>query len=354
MRTKIHALILAGGSGTRFWPVSRNAHPKQFLDILGTGRSLLQSTYARLRKILPDSQIWLVGNRQHLPLLQEQLPEMPLSHLLLEPLQRNTAPSILWSTLHIHQLQGDVLLWIMPADHYIPDEDIFLELMQGVFQNCDFSQAIFTVGIRPKYPHTGYGYIQYASVPNSICYPVKTFTEKPSQELAEVFVQSGEFLWNAGMFIARTTVLLHAFQQYSPEIYEIFQGLSPDSSEEVLRAFQRAPSISFDYAIMEKYSPVMVVEGNFRWWDLGGWNAVHEVSPCDERGNRLHSISHLKDVRNSFIYSATPDKLIIVEGLSDYLVIDTPDALLILPKAQEQGIREWVQTLKTSGREEYL
>lgn len=353
MIAQTHALILAGGSGTRFWPLSRAAHPKQFLDVLGLGRSLLQATVDRIARLLPPDRIWIVGNQQHQALIEAQVPSIPPERRLYEPLQRNTAPSILWATQKIAQIDPDALLWILPADHFIPDEDEFIQLMHQVVENCDFSEAIFTVGIRPKYPHTGYGYIQFVPKP-TLCKPVKTFTEKPSRELAELFFQSGEFLWNSGMFLATARVLRRAFQQHAPELFELFSEINLHDPNAVLQAFRQSANISFDYAIMEKYTPVVVVEGNFRWWDLGGWNAVHEVSPHDPDGNTTFSHAYLKSVKNSFVFSQNPQKVIIVEGLEDYLVIDTADALLILPRAQEQSIREWVQRLRTEGKSAYL
>ncbi|MCS7298134.1 MAG: sugar phosphate nucleotidyltransferase, partial [Bacteroidia bacterium] len=348
MIEQTYALILAGGSGTRFWPLSRAACPKQFLDVLGIGRTLLQATFERLSQVLSPHRIWLSGAQQHSALIQDQLPSLSPSQCLLEPLQRNTAVSILWAVEVLYRQASEALLWIVPSDHFIPDEEEFIALMRQVLQGCDFSEAIFTIGIRPRYPHTGYGYIQFIPKP-SLCKPVKTFTEKPSRELAEVFIQSGEFLWNSGMFLARVEVLRQAFIRHASELYELFAEVDVFDPEAVRHAFQQAPSISFDYAIMEKYAPVMVVEGTFRWWDLGGWNAVYEVSPHDSDDNSTFTNNRLKAVKGSFIFSSTPQKLIIAEGLTDYFVIDTPDVLLIMPRSQEQSIREWVQRLRTEG-----
>jgi len=351
--TTLHALILAGGSGTRFWPVSRAAHPKQFLDILGQGKTLLQATIARVQKLLPPDHIWIAANPQHADLLSAQLPTFPQGQILFEPLARNTAPPILWAALHLARREPEAVLWILPADQYIPDEGPFIDLMRQVFATCDFSEAIFTVGIKPRYPHTGYGYIQYVPGPG-LCHPVKTFTEKPSRELAELFLQSGDFLWNSGMFIASLAVILRAFQEKAPEIYEAFQDINLDDPEALRSAFQRVPAISFDYAIMEKYHPVKVVEGHFAWWDLGGWKALHEVSPHDEHGNTRRAQVYTQAVRDTLFFSAQPHKLIIAQGLDGYLVLDTEEALVILPQSEEQSLREWVQRLRTEGKVRYL
>lgn len=349
----LHTLILAGGSGTRFWPISRAARPKQFLDILGQGKTLLQATIQRVQVLVPADHIWIAANPQHADLLAAQLPDFPASQILFEPLARNTAPPILWAALHLARAEPDAILWVLPADQYIPDERGFLELMRQVFATCDFSEAIYTVGIKPRYPHTGYGYIQYVPGPG-LCHTVKTFTEKPPRELAELFLQSGDFLWNSGMFMAHVKVLVRAFQEKAPEVYEAFQGLNLDDPEALKGAFQQVPAISFDYAIMEKYHPVKVLEGHFAWWDLGSWKALHEVSPHDEHGNTLRGQAYTQKVQDTLLFSAQPHKLILVQGLEGYLVVDTEDALVILPQSEEQSLRDWVQRLRTEGKVRYL
>ncbi len=353
----IHGVILAGGMGTRFWPMSRMAQPKQFLDVLGTGKSLLQSTYARLRRRLAPERIWVVGAQMHKDLLWAQLPDIPAARLLLEPLQRNTAASILWITARLYAQDKEAVLWIVPADHYIPDEAEFLSLMDRLFTHCDLTRGIYTVGIRPTSPHTGYGYIQYlppSAEGTGYCYRVKTFTEKPSRELAEVFLQSGDFLWNSGMFITSASTLLKAYEKHAPELYELLAG-SADFEEDVLRErFQQCPSISFDYAIMEKYEEVYVVEGKFRWWDLGGWEAVYQVLPHDANGNLLRGQVMVEGVKDSFVFGASSQRLVYVVGLEGYLVLDTADALLILPRVQEQHIRAIVGRLQAEGKADYL
>lgn len=353
---KIHGVILAGGMGTRFWPVSRASQPKQFLDILGVGRSLLQATYARLRQRLSPNHIWVVGAQMHEALLRAQLPELPADHLLLEPLQRNTAASILWAASHLYHHDPEATLWIVPADHYIPDEAQLLALMDRLFSQCNLQQGIYTIGIRPTSPHTGYGYIQYIPSPESgsFCYKVKTFTEKPSRELAELFLQSGDFLWNSGMFIAQAATLLRAYEKHAPELYELLGEAGKMGDEQLRERFQQCPAISFDYAIMEKYEEVHVVEGQFRWWDLGSWEALYQVLSHDEAGNVLNGQIFAENVRDCFIFSASGKRLLYAVGLQGYLVVDTADALLILPRSQEQHIRGIVGRLQAEGKADYL
>ncbi|MCS7189929.1 MAG: sugar phosphate nucleotidyltransferase, partial [Bacteroidia bacterium] len=290
----------------------------------------------------------------HASLFTEQIPQIQPGRLLLEPLQRNTAISILWAIQTIYPLYSDAILWILPADQYIPEEETFIGLVQRLLQECDFREAIFTIGIRPRFAHTGYGYIQYTPIPGRLCQPVKTFTEKPSRELAELFIQSGDFLWNSGIFIASLEVLRNAFMQCAPDLYELFQEVPSNDEDRIRRAFQQATPISFDYAIMEKYQPVMVVQGEFAWWDLGGWNALHELSPHDDNGNTHRAKVLLKEVKDSLFLCTHPKKIIIAEGLQGYLIVDTEDALLILPLQEEATIREWVQRLQTEGKTEYL
>ncbi len=350
----IHAVILAGGVGTRFWPVSRVSRPKQFLDILGTGHSLLELSYERATGLA--DQLWVVGHRRHEKLLGEHLPTISPARLLLEPLQRDTAPAILWATSRIYAEDPEAVLWILPADHYVPDLNAFRQLMRQIFQRCDLSQGIYTVGIRPTHPHTGYGYIQYVQAPEhqGPCYKVKTFTEKPSKSLAEVFLQSGDFLWNSGMFIAKADTLRKAYQIYAPEIYELLADAEALSEEALQARLQHCPAISFDYAIMEKYPETYVVEGNFRWWDLGSWEAVYQVAAHDQDGNVCRGQVYTDGVHNSFILSTSPQRLIYVVGLSDVFVLDTSDALLILPRAQEQHVRHIVSRLQSEGKTNYL
>jgi len=355
---RAHGVILAGGLGTRFWPISRAARPKQFLDMLSLGKSLLQATYERLCKLIPAENIWVVGSRQHAELLKAQLPTLPPSHILLEPFQRNTAPSILWAAALIQAQDPEAVLWIVPADHYIPQEEALLTLIQKIFAQCALRRGIYTVGIRPTYPHTGYGYIQYLPSPSeapTLCRKVKTFTEKPSRALAEVFLQSGDFLWNSGMFIAKAAILLEAYTEHAPEMYELLSKSATFSEELLLERFQHCPSISFDYAIMEKYREVYVVEGSFQWWDLGSWEALYRVSPSDAHGNVIHGQVLTEAVSNSLLYTQQPSRLMYVVGLDAYLVLDTEDALLILPRSEEeQHIRGIVGRLKAEGKTPYL
>lgn len=346
----LHALILAGGKGTRFWPLSREKKPKQFLDILGTGRSLLESTLQRIQPLQPV--IWIIGAQEHEALLK---PYSPPAHILLEPIAKNTAPAILYALLQIHRQDPEGIVLCLPADHYIPDEKIFQDQIAQTLQKCPLDKTIYTFGIPPTHPHTGYGYIQYTpSEKEKFCYPVRTFTEKPSLELAAKFVESEEFLWNSGMFLFKAEIGLKAYQTYAPELYELFSPLA-ENPQELHERYQRAHAISFDYAIMEKYPSVAVVKGRFRWWDLGSWNALASFLPHDNQENAAnHTECLFLHAQNNLVFGSQSHKILVLMGVENLIVVDTPDALLITHKSQEQEIRHVVQTLTYNRKEIYL
>ncbi|MGQ9864063.1 MAG: mannose-1-phosphate guanylyltransferase [Bacteroidia bacterium] len=345
-----HALILAGGRGTRFWPLSREKKPKQFLDILDTGQSLLESTLQRVRPLQP--KLWIIGAQEHKTLLE---PYHTQAHILLEPIAKNTAPAILYALLQIHRQDPEAIVLCLPADHYIPDEKIFQDQVLHTLQKCPLDRAIYTFGIPPTYPHTGYGYIQYApSAAEQFCYSVRTFTEKPSRELATKFVESGEFLWNSGMFLFSAQVGLKAYQTYAPELYELFLPLV-ENPQELHERYQQAHAISFDHAIMEKYPSVAVVKGRFRWWDLGSWNALASLLPHDNQDNATcHTECLFLHAQNNLVVGSQPHKILVLMGVENLIVVDTPDALLITHKSQEQEIRHIVQNLTYNRKEIYL
>ena len=344
---------MAGGIGSRFWPVSRTRLPKQFIDMLGTGKTLIQTTYDRFREIIPQDNIFVATNESYAELVHEQLPGLSDRQLILEPMMRNTAPCIAYASHKIRQLNPDAIMVIAPADHLIVERDVFLADVTKGLQCAEKNDWLITLGIKPSRPDTGYGYIQYGkSAPVQGFKKVKTFTEKPSLELATTFLQSGDFLWNAGIFIWSAKAIIQAFQKYQAEMNDVFKEGSEvyNSRREtkfIAGAFVRCVNISIDFAIMEKADNVYVLPADFGWSDLGTWMSVYELSEKDYLGNVSSSSENViaYDSSNCMIHVPT-DKLVILKGLHDFIVVQSDDALLICPKDEEQGIKQIVADVK--------
>jgi mannose-1-phosphate guanylyltransferase len=306
MQEKPYILIMAGGIGSRFWPYSRNNKPKQFLDILGTGRTLLQMTYDRFIRISDKSLFFVVTNSKYEALVKEQLPEIPENQILTEPLRRNTATCIAYASYNIYQKNPDAKVIVTPADHLILQEENFFNIMKIALSAADTEDRLITLGIRPNRPETGYGYIQYISNQGNPVKKVKTFTEKPNAKLAMTFLESGDFVWNSGMFVWKVGSIIKAFEKYMPDVAEVFEeGLahfSQDSEESfVKKAYSLVRNISIDYGIMEKADEVYVVLGDFGWSDLGSWTSLHEIHEKDEENNVVEANAILYDTKNSYI-----------------------------------------------------
>ncbi len=356
--------ILAGGKGTRFWPASTEANPKQFLDILGTGKTLIQQTYERVQKFLPhEKNILIISGSQYKSLLKEQLPDVSEEQLILEPVGRNTAPSIAYAAFKIHKQNPEGILIVLPSDHFItPDKDFYHTLnitLQGVQENPD---AIFTIGITPTYPATGYGYIQFVNPEEEIStdkyYPVKTFTEKPSLEVAKQFLASGDFLWNAGMFIFKVSAVLEKFKKFMPDLYELFSEIydklnTPQEAEAISHLYAKCLSNSFDFGIMEHVKEVFVVPSKFTWNDVGTWKALYDISPKDREGNVIMLENALVNTTNSLLVSSVKDKVYAIKGLDNFIFVDTDKATLILPLDDEQGVKEIVKKVQTLYKGKY-
>lgn len=356
----LYCVIMAGGVGTRFWPMSRQQRPKQFLDILGTGRTLLQQTYDRFKKIMPEENILIVTNKGYKSLVYEQLPGISENQVLLEPSRRNTAPCIAYALSKIGSKNPDANVVVAPSDHLILKEEAFLDQVMKGFTFSEANPAIVTLGIRPSRPDTGYGYIQYIheDAGSEVC-KVKTFTEKPNAELAKSFLSSGEFLWNSGLFITTTKVMLHAFQKYLPDMYHVFHdGVSnyfTDKEEAFLElAYAQCTNISIDYGIIEKADNVYVIPSEFGWSDLGTWGSLYENSSRDANQNALVGRkSMLYDTKNCII-NVPKEKLVVVQGLDGYIVVESDGILLICKKDNEQEIRQMVSNVKVQRGEEYI
>lgn len=356
-----YAVIMAGGIGSRFWPVSRTKLPKQFIDMLGTGKTLIQTTYDRFRKVIPQENIFVATNESYAQLVREQLPELSSQQLILEPIMRNTAPCIAYASHKIQQLNPDAVMVIAPADHLILEPDVFLADVTKGLKCAERNDWLITLGIKPARPDTGYGYIQYGkSAAVQGFKKVKTFTEKPNLELATTFLQSGDFLWNAGIFIWSANAIISAFQKYQTEMNEVFKEGSEvyNSSREVKfisGAFVRCVNISIDFAIMEKADNVYVLPADFGWSDLGTWASIYELSEKDYLGNVSSSSENViaYDSSNCMIH-VPKDKLVILKGLHNFIVVQSDDTLMICPKDEEQDVKEIVADVKGKFGNKYI
>ena len=349
-----YCVIMCGGVGTRFWPFSRNDRPKQFLDFFGTGRSLLQMTVDRISPIVPPENIILVTNKGYADIIREQLPDIKESNILLEPARRNTAPCLCWAARHIFAIDPQAAIVTLPSDHLVLKEDAFCKAIEEGFDFVENGNRLLTLGIRPSEPHTGYGYIQLGISQEDYpgIFKVKSFTEKPDLDMAKLFISSGEFFWNAGIFLWSARSIIEAFDKYAPEISQTLDApagvyASPKEVPFIDRHFPDCINISIDYAIMEKASNVYVKIVDFGWSDLGAWKALYDCSPHTEEGNVTQNCKTITTDCQGSIFAAEGDKIIVAAGLKDYIVADTPNALLIYPLDQEQEIRNIVNDVKT-------
>ncbi len=338
---------MAGGVGSRFWPVSRNAHPKQFLDILGSGRSFLQATVDRFSKIVPTENILIVSSKQYEKLIIEQVPQIPKENILLESLKRNTAPCIAYATYKLYKKDKDAAVVVTPADHLILNEDVFLETTETVLNHACNSDCLFTLGIKPTRPETQYGYIQANKATAEIVgghasYQVKTFTEKPDLEMAKVLYSSGEFLWNSGIFVWNLRTIKAELEAYLPDIAASFADIAEyyyteKEQQKVDEIYEGCASVSIDYGVMEKTLRCRVFEASFGWSDLGTWESLYALGKKDSSGNLVNAGKKmLSDVKNSIVVSSAPDKLMVIKGLENFIVINTPDVLLVCPRDEKQ------------------
>ncbi|MEM6736275.1 MAG: mannose-1-phosphate guanylyltransferase [Bacteroidota bacterium] len=358
MSTNVYVVIMAGGSGTRFWPYSRDTKPKQFLDVVGAGRSLLQMTFDRFLEVTTSDKIWIVSNDKYKNIIKEQLPEISENQVLLEPQKRNTAPCIAYASYKIFKKDQNATLVVSPSDHIIFKEKEFHHIVQIATQAVQKNEKLLTIGIRPNRPETGYGYIQYHSNPGNRIKKVKTFTEKPESELAAKFLESGDFLWNSGIFIWSAGAIVNAFEKYDEELAKVFADGLPyyytkEEKSFVQQAYSQCKSISIDYAIMEKSDDVYVVPGNFSWSDLGSWNALHEIKKRDENDNVVEANAILYDSRDNYI-KAKKDKVVVVQGASGFLIADFEDVLLICKKDDSSVFREFITDVRTEKGEKYI
>ncbi len=349
MNKDIYAVIMAGGTGTRFWPFSREKKPKQFLDVLGIGKSLLQLTYDRFAEIVPEENILIVSNEIYEEIIMEQLPNINSYQVLSEPIKRNTAPCIAYAAYKIRKKNPNAVMVISPSDHTIFGDRKFQQVINDAVSAAKGNHNLMTVGIKPNRPETGYGYIQFLDSSETVK-KVKTFTEKPELKIAQKFLESGDFVWNAGIFIWSINAIVKAFEKNMPDLANIFEEGSGHFFEEgerdfIQSAYTQCKSISIDFGVMEKSDDVYVVLGDFGWSDLGSWDSLHEIKDKDEDNNVLEAETILYNSKNNY-FRANSDKLIIAQDLDGFLVADFDDVLVICKKDAESKFREFVADVK--------
>lgn len=355
-----YVAIMAGGIGSRFWPISRTDMPKQFLDVLGTGKTLIQQTFERYAKLVPEENIFVVTAAEYVSIVKKQLPTILEANILSEPSRKNTAPCIAYIAFRLMALDPEAVMMAAPADNLVLETDEFVKTANKALDFVEHINALVTIGVKPSYPNTGYGYIQHDTTEAAPdIYKVKTFTEKPNLELAKTFIASGDFLWNAGIFTWKVKNVLSAFEKFLPEIYEIFAAEkdkfnTPLEQEAVESIYPQCTNISVDFGIMEKAPNVYVIPASFSWSDLGTWNSAWENMARDYFGNAVAGRKVMTvDARNCIVH--VPDhKLVLLQGLDEFIIVDTADVLLICRKEKEQEIKDYVAEVKRNLGEKYL
>ena len=343
---------MAGGVGSRFWPVSTVDFPKQFHDMLGCGVTLLQKTFSRLEKLIPAENILILTNERYNDLVLEQLPMVLPNQILLEPAMRNTAPCILYATLKIQKLNPNAVVVVAPSDHWIEDENTFIEDLQTAFDFCEKEDALMTLGIQPTFPNTGFGYIEFDKEDSNQLKKVKQFREKPDYETAKSFLKSGNFLWNGGIFIWSIQSVLKAFEKFQPQLLALFsEGIPAYNTDAennfINQNYALAENISIDYAVMEDAENVYVLPARFDWNDLGTWGSLHEKLPKDSKENAVVNSKVILENASNNIIRSNAKKMIIVDGLNDYIIVDHEDVLLIYPKSKEQEIKSLIEKVES-------
>ncbi len=354
-----YCVIMCGGVGSRFWPYSRTSMPKQFVDFLGTGRSLLQMTVDRLDGIVPHQNFIILTSVAYKDIVARQLPQLAPEQILLEPARRNTAPCNAWAAWHIHAITPNAKIMVAASDHLIVRTDEFRNRVLDAFSFIDSNHALLTMGIKPDRPETGYGYIQTGEKIRDTFSVVKTFTEKPDAQLAQVFLASGEFCWNSGMFFWSAASIISAMRLYAPEIAEIMDNGAhlmgtPAEQEYIDANYAACPNISIDYAVMEKADNVCVQTVDIGWSDLGTWGSLYELLPKDDHKNVRRNCQLMALDSHGNIVATKGEKLVVLSNLDDYIVADTDDALLIMPRNEEQRLRNVVNEIRTNISDKYL
>jgi len=359
MNSNNYCIIMAGGIGSRFWPLSTSQTPKQFLDILGVGKSLLRLTFERMLKVCPKENFYIVTNHTYEKLVLEQIPEIKSFQVLKEPMRRNTAPCIAYGNYEIKKRNPNAAIIVTPSDHLIINEDSFISVLSHGIDVVSKENILLTIGIKPTRPDTGYGYIQTGKIYSQnrhIINKVKTFTEKPELDLAKIFLKSGDFFWNSGIFMWSLQSIEAAFETYLPEVHSLFANemLNSKYKKTLDSIYSECPNISIDYGIMEKSDNVFMIQSDFGWNDLGTWGALYDTSVKDSKNNAV-----IGD--NAFIYDSTDcmisipkNKIAVIDGIHDCIIVDSGESLLICKKSEEQKIRQFVNDIKIKKGDSYV
>ncbi|MBN2409441.1 MAG: mannose-1-phosphate guanylyltransferase [Candidatus Aminicenantes bacterium] len=359
-RPRVCAVIMAGGSGTRFWPLSRKSRPKQFLPIAG-GKTMIEETVARLRPLLAFEAIYTISDKSQAAAIRKLVPGLKKGNVLIEPVGRNTAASLILATAHIYVRDPRAVVFALPADHLITGRARFIKTLRAAAGAAAEKDVIVTFGIPPAYPSTGFGYIHYSGrkprkIAGEVFYPVLGFKEKPKLAHAKKFLARGNHSWNSGMFIWRADVFARKLEEFAPEFFPYWRGileaLEKKDRAGVAAVFREIPATSIDYALMEKAGGVLMVKGDFGWSDVGSWASLADIWPRDEAGNALRGESQFIDSRNCLVYS--PRRLTAVVGLEDVIVVDTKDALLVCSRKADQRVKDVIENLRKKGKEEIL
>ncbi|GFD79375.1 mannose-1-phosphate guanylyltransferase [Tenacibaculum sp. KUL118] len=358
MKNNYYAVIMAGGVGSRLWPVSTENNPKQFHDLLGTGESLLQKTFYRINQLVPSKNILIATNQRYKELILKQLPEISSEQLLLEPTMRNTAPCILYAALKIRQQNENAVMLVAPSDHWIENETEFLKNIETSFNACSKEDILMTLGIQPNHPNTGYGYIQFEENASEIK-KVQTFTEKPNLEKATQFLASGDYLWNAGIFVWSVSSILHSFKKHLPEMVNILETednvYNTNFEDDFIKSnYEKCENISIDFGIMERSEKVHVLPVDFGWDDLGTWGSLYNKLDKDTHQNATVGATTIFKDANGNMVSTKNGKKVVVQGLQDFIIVEKDDVLVICPRKDEQDIKQLRTEAKDNFGEEYM
>jgi len=358
MNKNYYAVLMAGGVGSRFWPISTTDNPKQFHDMLGTGKTLIQKTFDRLNAFVPKENILILTNERYNDLVLEQLPKVKQEQVVLEPAMRNTAPCILYAALKIQKMNEDAVMIVAPSDHWIEDEAAFAKDVTASFEKCKQEGVLCTLGIKPSFPNTGFGYIEYNKEDIAQIKKVNQFREKPDYKTAKEFLVQGNFLWNAGIFMWSVKTIVNAFKNYQQAQFELFnKGFSVLNTENekgfIAENYPKADNISIDYAILENSKSIYVKEAAFDWNDLGTWGSLYDKLNKDKEDNAVVNAKVLSQDANGNMIRSKAGKVIVVDGLKNYIIVDKDEVLLIYPKSKEQNIKQVLTKVKDTFGDEY-